>query len=425
MKRKTIKRSHTLISLALTLAMSAGIFAPIPANAKSKSVDELNQDISKYQQQIDDLKARQADEAEIQDALNKKIDALNEKISTYQTQIDTLQNDINIREQKIGSLNDDILAKQAEIEQKNADIQQKEAEKEETIDLLKERMRADYMSGRTTVLDVLFSADDFGSFISSMEYIKRIAGHDQELVDTLEQQVSEIETAKSEVETAMADLETQKADAEAQRDEVQAQRDELAIAQSEQTSAREELNGQLANSEAAVGEMAAQQEELESNLEDAEEAIRRAVANNSGSGGNAGASTGGSTVIDAGGYLYPVQGRCYVSDPYGSRGGSHKGMDIATYGNPNPIVASRGGTVVVSMYGYRGSGFGGYGEVVVIDHGDGYQTLYAHCSARFVQVGDHVERGEHIANVGSTGDSTGYHCHFELRRNGVAVAPPF
>lgn len=93
----------------------------------------------------------------------------------------------------------------------------------------------------------------------------------------------------------------------------------------------------------------------------------------------------------------------------------HRGIDIAAPAGTD-IYASKSGVVIVSMMGYSGSGFGGYGNVVMIQHNDGTYTLYAHCQTRYVSVGDVVSQGDVIAAVGSTGDSTGNHLHFEIRQ---------
>ncbi|EUJ24186.1 hypothetical protein PGRAN_05681 [Listeria grandensis FSL F6-0971] len=103
---------------------------------------------------------------------------------------------------------------------------------------------------------------------------------------------------------------------------------------------------------------------------------------------------------------------------------SHKGQDIAAGGSV-PIYAAAGGTVVFSGFGAPGSGYGGYGYVVEIDHGNGYQTLYGHMSAGSLQVvaGQSVSQGQGIGMMGSTGQSTGQHLHFEIHKNGVPVDP--
>lgn len=117
-------------------------------------------------------------------------------------------------------------------------------------------------------------------------------------------------------------------------------------------------------------------------------------------------------------FMHPLNGKGRISSPYGSRWGSfHRGIDIAApYGTP--IYAAASGTVI-----YSGYNNGGFGNLVMIDHGNGYQTYYAHNSKNHVRVGQKVIKGQNIANVGSTGNSTGNHVHFEVRRNGTPINP--
>ncbi|OON90927.1 MAG: hypothetical protein ATN34_05305 [Epulopiscium sp. Nele67-Bin002] len=116
-------------------------------------------------------------------------------------------------------------------------------------------------------------------------------------------------------------------------------------------------------------------------------------------------------------FAHPLNGVGYISSSYGSRWGSfHNGIDIAA-GAGTPIYAAAAGTVTYS--GYMGT----YGYLVIIDHGNGYETYYAHASALYAKVGQYVTQGQSIAAVGSTGNSTGNHLHFEIRENGQCINP--
>ncbi len=115
-----------------------------------------------------------------------------------------------------------------------------------------------------------------------------------------------------------------------------------------------------------------------------------------------------------GNFKLPASGR--RTDYFASRGGTHKGIDIAAPSG-TPVYASDGGTVTFSGW------YGGYGNLVIIDHGNGFQTYYGHNSKNYVSAGEKVYQGQHIAAMGTTGDSTGNHCHFEIRKNGVPVNP--
>ena len=125
------------------------------------------------------------------------------------------------------------------------------------------------------------------------------------------------------------------------------------------------------------------------------------------------------------GFIYPVKGYTYISSYYGWRFNNtdyHTGVDFPAPAN-TPIRASASGTVI---YVRTGAGYGrawGYGNYLIVDHGGGFSTLYAHCTSVAVNVGDTVTKGQTIAYVGTTGWSTGYHLHFEIRRNGAHTNP--
>ncbi len=149
------------------------------------------------------------------------------------------------------------------------------------------------------------------------------------------------------------------------------------------------------------------------------------TSNNSSSGTNNGTNTNGNSGVSSskpssssGKFIHPLKGAGRLSSGYGSRWGSfHKGVDYAAPAG-TPIYASAAGQVI-----YSGYNSGGYGKLIIIDHGNGYQTYYAHCSSLYVNVGTNVSQGQHIAGVGSTGNSTGNHIHFEIRKNGTPINP--
>ena len=154
------------------------------------------------------------------------------------------------------------------------------------------------------------------------------------------------------------------------------------------------------------------------NLYEKKVVVVKKVASSGGSGiGASGMNTSGK-VVDLGISLRkPVSG--VITSRYGPRSrDNHKGLDIGTsYGTP--IYAAAAGTVSTSAYGYNG----GYGNYVIINHGNGVQTLYGHCSSLCVEKGEKVSQGQLIAKVGSTGISTGNHLHFEVRVNGITQDP--
>lgn len=152
------------------------------------------------------------------------------------------------------------------------------------------------------------------------------------------------------------------------------------------------------------------------------ETVKEETSNNSnsssGSNSNSSNNSTSSSTSSKKGYSHPLKGAGRISSTYGPRWGTfHYGLDYAASAG-TPIYAAKAGKVI-----YSGYNNGGYGKLVILDHGDGTQTYYAHCSSLYVNVGERVSRGEHIAAVGTTGDSTGNHLHFEIRMNGTPVNP--
>lgn len=352
-----------------------------------------------YQQQKDELAQKEAELAkqkeQIDADLNKaKNDVENEQ--AYQTQlkyqIQNIQDQISVLDSRISLLEADIQAKNQQIEQAQKDI---DANKE----LLKKRLRAMYMTDDSTILSVLFGSSSFAEFLTVNETVQKVAEHDDQLIKDLTEKMEQIQADKQAIEESKAQVEADKASIAEKNNELQA--------------AMAESNDRLYNLQGTEEEIAAERDRIIAAQEQAdremEELIRQYQAQNP------------SSELSPGGWLWPVSGYTNISDGYGWRDlygkqQFHKGIDIpAAYGHP--VRASKSGTVI------RANWSSSYGNVVIVDHGGGYSTLYAHNSSLNVVVGQHVEQGETIAFIGSTGDSYGNHCHFEVRVNGVTDNP--
>ena len=198
-------RSRILAAL-LSLSMVAAIVLPCKAGAEKLSPEELQQKIDRYESQLRDKQNNLDEKEEYQKTLDAQIETMNEKIDADQTQIDLLNDEISDKETEVAQLETQVNQKQGEIDAKGAELEQKEAEKQETSRLLKERMRASYMSGQTTTLELLLSADSFGNFLTVYEYAQRVAAHDRELVGTLVRQMEEIDAARADLDRSKQEL---------------------------------------------------------------------------------------------------------------------------------------------------------------------------------------------------------------------------
>ncbi len=348
---------------------------------------ELEAQREQAQQQIDELQQQIDEQQALQDDLQSQIEAVEQQVTLYQEQIDGL--DVQIQEQndKIDSL--------------NAQLKQAQQRQDEVKELFHSRMLALYLEGNTSTLELLLGAKSYADFLTRSQYVDSLAANDQAMLDEWLELENQINASMAEVEETKASLETNQALLESLKAEQDAKIAELSELQSQSEAAEAELQS---SQESLLSDIEEYQAEIDANNAQIEEIAR---ANSS--------KVDTSTIqADSGTYLWPCASYT-ISSYYGYRWGSmHRGIDISASAGTD-IYASRSGVVVVSMMGYSGSGFGGYGNVIMIQHDDGTYTMYAHCQSRYVSVGDVVSQGQVIAGVGSTGNSTGNHLHFEIR----------
>jgi len=276
------------------------------------------------------------------------------------------------------------------------------------VEILEARVRAIYIEEEPDALSVLVSATTFGDLIDGYEFVSRIGLQDQWIA-------GQVETAKRRAaEKRRATEHTQRLTAAtvsviaARTDQARAVRNELASNRDTLAAARMLKQSALATSRDTREEYLQEVDALAAESASLAAAIREAQA---------GASSTGTGTPSASGFIWPVNGT--VVSGFGWRWGRmHEGIDISA-SSGTPIWSAAAGTVIHSGW------LGGYGNLVVVDHGNGLATAYAHASAILVGVGQQVSQGETLSLVGSTGNSSGPHLHFEVRVNGAAVDPLF
>ena len=344
-------------------------------NALDKQIEETSSEIA-------GVKSKMSNEL-------TQINRLNMQISGFQTELDELA-------KQLESLNTQIAEKEATIKQKEEDFQ---AQKE----MLEKRLVALYEAGSVSYLDMLLSSKGLSDFISKYYLISELANCDNELMDS-------IEKAKIELGLQKAELDKQKTEAEQAKETAQRKKNTLNLTVSEKN--------------AIVSTLSAEEAELQAQLEEFEadkRAIQLELAKIAAASGNVTA-----VAPSAAGYISPIPGRTRRNITTGYYGYSgHTGVDFACAAG-TPIVAVKSGVVVTSKALKRPNGsYRSYGEYIVINHFDGTMTLYAHMlpGSRMVFEGDTVAQGQQIGQVGTTGNSTGNHLHFEVRINGSPVNP--
>ena len=377
---------------AMAAVMCAAVLitaAPVTAYADS-TLDHLNgqySELEKQQQAIKDKLNKTKTEKEKQEAIRKNLT----------NQISTTQKQINLLDNKISYLQNDIADKEQRINELSAEVVQQQ-------DLFMKRIRSIYKTSvGTSMLGMVFGVDSLGSYLSYGKYLSRISEHDSALLQTLSDNIEELRTLQAQMQAEKEDLADTKVTAESKKASL--------------TSQKTEVESTLQDIKKLEQEYLADKAAVEKEMKQIQADIDAIYASTAGSG---------SQVDYSGtGFIYPVKGYTYISSYYGWRFNNtnyHTGVDFPAPAN-TPIRASASGTVI---YVRTGAGYGrawGYGNYVIVDHGGGFSTLYAHCTSIPVSVGDTVTKGQTIAYVGTTGWSTGYHLHFEIRRNGAHTNP--
>ena len=385
MNSKMTKRWLSVLVCCAVLIVSA----PITSYADS-TLDHLNdqyEQLENQQQAIKDKLSATKTEKEKQEAIRS---SLTSQITTTQQQITLLYNKINY-------LQNDIAEKEQKIEELSAEVLEQQ-------DLFMKRIRSIYKSSvGTSMLGMVFGVDSLGSYLSYGKYLSRISEHDSTLLQTLADNIAELRELQQQMQAEKEDLADTKVTAESKKASL--------------TSQKTEVESTLQDIKKMEQEYLADQAAIQKEMQQIQADIDAIYAAAAGSGSQVDYSTTG--------FIYPIKGYTYISSYYGWRFNNtdyHTGVDFPAPAN-TPIRASASGTVI---YVRTGAGYGrnwGYGNYLIVDHGGGFSTLYAHCTSIPVSVGDTVTKGQTIAYVGTTGWSTGYHLHFEIRRNGAHTNP--
>ncbi len=392
MRRRKAKRlCKAALCLCLAVLCLAADLAPATARVTQEDIDALKGDAADLKDQRKEL------EAQLKTLANDKSTAIARK-NLLDQQIANTAAQISNVEQQIAQY-DQLIA------QKEEELRQAEEEEEEQYALFCRRVRAMEEQGTISYWSVLFKADSFTDLLSRMDFINEIMEADQRVIDDLKAMQVRIEEAKT-------SLEGSRTEAQAARDDLADKKKELDAQRAEANKVIQQIAAAAEETEATLDEMEAEQEKIQKEIERLNRELQAQLA-----------AEGKSNQSNPGGYIWPVDSR-YITSTVGGRtspGGigstNHQGTDIGRVGYTSSVYAAKAGTVIVSQ---RSSS---YGEYVVISHGSGNTTLYAHMSSRKVSVGQYVNQGGVIGITGSTGNSTGPHLHFEVVENGQRVNP--
>lgn len=414
LSRKTIKTIAAVIAILLIVSMVGGSLISAIGMAQAVSISDLKGQLSSIDKQKAEIKA-------LLKSLEGQIDSNTAKKQALEHQMDLTKEDINTTEQLIKGLEADISQKEEEIVQAQKDLDIK-------TELFETRVRVMYENGNITYLDVLLNAESFSDMLSRIEIVGQIMDYDKKVVE-------EYQAAKKALEDAKASLEQDKADQVTYKSQLQSKYDDLDDQKGELQSVLSKLEDNYDQQKKESEKLEAEQDSINSEIErlskieaekarKAAEAAAAAAAAKKANGGSGGSSGGISVTYTGTGSLstWPTPGYG-ITGNYGWRihpiyktRKFHKGADIAAP-KGTVIRCAGNGTVVKS---YLSSSYGNY---VVVSHGGGLMSAYAHMSKRSVSVGDSVSAGQQLGLVGSTGNSTGNHLHFEVYEGGSTVNP--
>ena len=365
--------------LAAALVLVFAVLAAAPALADE--LEEKQQQLTNVQQQIE--------------AQQRKAELARRKEQTIAEQLRAIQQELDTAEDEFEAVNDQLENTEQHIKS-NIELSNRLTKKLEVqTKTLHRRIRDIYKNGQVNYLDVLLGAKDFNDFVGRMDILKKILAYDNALIQGTKADRETLRKAKHQLETDRAKIVELRKLAAAKREQVASRRQERRGVLNAATYERE-------TAERAYRELIETSRQIE-------QMIKRIQSGEKNIGGSTGTMT------------WPADGE--VTSPFGWRVHPifgtqrlHTGIDIgADYGDA--IRAADGGVVIHADW------MGGYGNAVIIDHGNGISTLYAHNSQLLVSEGQTVAKGQTVARCGSTGYSTGPHLHFEVRHNGSPVNP--
>ncbi len=434
MGNKKIIHRVTAAILSAALIMANGITAYSNANYDSQiaqreaEIEQMRKDNDKRQAEIDSYSGDINENQEMMLLISQQIDDVKSELILKRQLIDAKQAAIDQKSKEISKLEAIIETKEGQIQDKRVEIAELDSENTENLKHFSKLARALYMNNSSDVIPLLNGSDDWYNFFVYNDVIRNISKQNTEFMQSLSDSIKAQENMISDLDTEIAGLESDKQELEDSKSRLENEKTALEDEKSDLESYSQEKyndlyrvsseNDSLLNRVASLEyAMNATDELIEEANREIEELIKKRQSENP-----------DQPVYSTDGFRWPLSSSYqYITTYFGpdvvnNKSRTHYGIDVgnAGIGGAN-IYAAQSGTVITAFS--DGGYHGGYGNYVLIDHGGGISTLYAHCNSTIVYAGQEVSKGDVIGYVGTTGYSTGNHLHFEVRVDGVAVNP--
>ena len=386
---KKILNVIIVLIISLIMATYSNISVAATINSLKEQQNSNNATIKEKEKELKEIEAEKSENL-------KQVESLSDQIIDYEDEIDELENKISDLKNKISSTESKIKEDEKKYEEKQAQ--------------LKEMLVATYENGKTSYLDFFLASGNLIDFISSYYLISELTSYDTDLLEQVEADKNALEEEKLGLENDKSSLDSAKKTKEAKSAALKAAKVTKEKKVAELTESEKKTEEQIAEIKSTNKSLDKQIQAMQAEIEAAK---RRAAETSKKSGGN---SSGGASVSSSG-FIRPVSSKFPITTKmYYSSGAYHGAVDFSGSGiSGSPIYAVADGYVVTSTSLTRGGSYYSYGEYILIAHYNGLYTLYGHCSSRTVSAKQEVKQGDIIGYVGSTGNSTGPHLHFEVR----------
>ncbi|HHT65506.1 MAG TPA: peptidoglycan DD-metalloendopeptidase family protein [Clostridiales bacterium] len=428
------KRFVSILAFLLVLFMSTSVFASSLSDAK-KNLDSISDDMKETKQELNEVKDEKESVRNQLNQLEMDLTSKEQELAAVENRLNQTQMELEEVKGELQQAEEELLSTQKKLESLKEKLQQAIAEANKQEELNASRLRAMYMNSSASYLELLLESKSLNDLLNRIDMIMQMVNYDNQVFDSMQQYRDEVEERKLDceeqekviqehkltIEEKKAALEKKEQEIQASKKQIAKQKQAILNAQNE----KEALINQLSEEEARILK---ELDQMERDSKALEKKIRELTkAEEAKKAANRGGSSGNGSKNSSSGMIWPVPGFTHISSYYGMRvhpiykyKKMHTGIDISGGGRNignQPAVAVADGTVILSQY------YGGYGNTVIIDHGGGITTLYAHGKSTTVSVGQQVKQGDTVLRIGSTGTSTGNHLHFEVRKNGSHTNP--